>query len=347
MTPNPPPNARDNELLRTWPSSVPQYEQWYSLVNHPTQRFCFWFRYSLLTTSTGVKEARVWAIPVDGDSPEVTRVLTAPLPQDAMKQRTGGAWGLEFGTQGLVEHGRMRGSVRDERGTVEWDLSFTPATHTVEALASPLLRKLVSKSSHRSPNSSVRMNGYVSVDGRRVELGNASGHQGHTEGSRMQNEWVWGRAGEFEQDPSASFEGVASRRGGARMCAFHVEAHGRSFALNRLRHLKGPLGGLLGKGTRTEWQLGQWNMVGEEQGRRLQVTMNAIGMAPLKVRYLDTDGSYRFNCAFPMASCAMNITPAIAGDQPASTLLCKGKANMEFVASEPLQGTADEYLPKL
>jgi hypothetical protein len=87
-------------------------------------------------------------------------------------------------------------------------------------------------------------------------------------------------------------------------------------------------------------------MTGHEQGRRLQATLNAVGMAPVKVRYMDTDGSPRFNCMFPMASCALAVAPSLAGEVASTTLLCKGKANMEFVTQGPLLGEPDEYHPR-
>ena len=111
---------------------------------------------------------------------------------------------------------------------------------------------------------------HVIVDGERIAFEDATGHQGHTEGRRMQESWTWARAGGFEQDRDASFEGVSISRGGRPMCSFHVAAHGRNFHLNALRHLKG---GVFGRGNEVTLHPGQWMMNGVEDGRKASVTV--------------------------------------------------------------------------
>ena len=339
-----PSNLVDNMPLRVWPASNPQYENWYGLVNHPTRRFAFWFRYTLLSTSTGVREARVWAIPVDADEPKKIRVATQSLPMDSFRaDHASGA--LSFGDAGLVAPGKISGAVRDAQGGMEWDLSFSPSTTTFLPVASEWVRKLLTSSSHRSPNSAIRISGHVTVNGERIDFKDASAHQGHTEGSRMQERWVWGRAGGFESDHDAAFEGVGIYRAGKKMCSFSVATQGQDFKLNTLSHLRGPALGLLGRGNKTEWEPGTWRMEGGLQRRKIVVNVNATGMVPTKVRYMDTNGEPKFISMFPLASCAVSITPSIAGGNVSSTLLSKGRANMEFSSPTPLVGTADEYLP--
>jgi hypothetical protein len=72
---------------------------------------------------------------------------------------------------------------------------------------------------------------------------------------------------------------------------------------------------------------------------------NVVGMEPVKVRYLDTDGKPKFNCMYALASCALSVTPALQGPNASTTLLAKNRANMEFVASQPVLGRPEEFLP--
>jgi hypothetical protein len=332
----PPPNAADNAPLVQWPCAAPRYENWYALVNHPTRRWAFWWRYTLLTTSTGVREARVWAVPVDGDDPKGTHVLTQLLPLDAFKH-TADPFRLTFGDAGVLEHGHMAGRVVQDGNTVEWDLSFPPSPVTIQTVGSPLWRAVV-RPPNRSPNSAVRISGHVTINGTRVALSNAPGHQGHIGANKTAPGWVWGRAGGFEQDPDAYFEGLMGKKLGRDAISFHVGALGKDFHLNSITQLLGS--------NHTQFSLGQWQMDGQQDRRKLQVTVNAVGQEPVKVRYLATDGTHRFNCMFPLASCAVNITPALNGGNVATTLLAKNRANVEFVTSALQSGRDEDYLPR-
>jgi hypothetical protein len=336
-----PANAADNLPLQAWPAPRPQFEQWSVMLNHPTRRLAVWLRGTLLATAAGARECRTWAVWADADQPDATVVVTQRLSQDAFRVDAGMGV-LRFGEGFQLWTNQVTGAVADREHKVSFHLSFEPGNTTAHALEGFGAGRLSGGVQRCTPNSAVRMGGHVTLDGERVAFVDALGHQGHWAGTRMPDQWTWGKAGGFEQDAGGWMEALALPRGAGSAASMNVQVSGQRFALNRFPHLTG----WWGRKTLSESALGTWKLEGAAEGRLLRVNVNAMGLQPVRVRELDPQGQPRFSCVFPWASCAVGITPSLDGATASSTYLSKGKATVLYAASEPLSGTAQDHLPR-
>jgi hypothetical protein len=83
--------ANPNDAVLDWPLAAgePGREVWYGLVGRPTGGLAFWFRYTLLSTRAGHREARVWAALTDAERPERSFLATRRYPLDAVSAGEG------------------------------------------------------------------------------------------------------------------------------------------------------------------------------------------------------------------------------------------------------------------
>ncbi|MBN2358174.1 MAG: hypothetical protein JXR83_01890 [Deltaproteobacteria bacterium] len=335
-----PANDDDNRPQRSWPAREPQYEQWYAIVNHPSEPFALWFRYTLLQRRDGSGEARLWAIATDPAHPELQVVATQRLDLGAVafeRER----FGLALGDAGFLANGRATGQVPSPVGSIAWDLEFAPAQHTFRSIASPLLSRLLSKSQHRSPNSAVAASGSVQLGDRRIELVDAAMTQGHTFGSVMQRRWTWGSCPRFDGAPGCSFEGVATSRGSRILMSCELQLDGQRHAFNTLGDLVGHRLGHPARGTRARFGLGEWTFAARSPA--LQVSGRFHAAPPYRlVRYQDVDGSPLYNCHHSSGSLDLDVR---AVDGRERHLACAGRVPLELVERTPPLGSDRDYLP--
>ncbi|MFH1811472.1 MAG: hypothetical protein ABIJ09_22210 [Pseudomonadota bacterium] len=339
----PPPNDRDNQPVRTWPSprGAPQYEQWYAIVLHPTQALALWFRHSLLQRHDGSSDARLWALVRDGRPGGRDLRLTQALPLDQVRFEQA-RFGLHLGEHAFFNNGLARGRVTQSDATVAWDLRFDPASATFRSVANPWLARAISRSHHTSPNSQAAVQGSLHLDSDAISLDGAMLTQGHTFGRAMQDGWAWGACPRFDDAADCAFEAVATQRGSNTLMSCELVLDGKHHAFNRLRHLKGAGLGLLGEPTHARYALGDWTFAARSPELVLEGRWTAPREGMLRVRYPDVDGSVRYNCNQLLGSLELEVRE-ITGQH--RRLACQGRAPFEIVAREPPWGDETSYAP--
>lgn len=314
-----------NDPAESWPPSAgdPAREVWYSLVSPTDGSVAFWYRYTLLSTESGYREARSWAALTDREDPARSRFVSAAHPLSDVTA-AGDPFELRVGDAALTSSG-AEGAVED----VAWDLEYDPDTYAFTPLRSENLTTVLSAvlgtGKHWSRNQSVAMTGEVTVGDRTIELEDAPGHQGHTVSSTSPpEEWTWVQCNDFAEDDSAVLE--ALRLDDKLSLCFRVE--GEVYALNRVKDV------LPFTPTANEVQhddVGHWRFRGEGEGLELKATVEAPDEHWQTVAYMTPADTLRYNAHCSLAQ--LTVTYSVDGGE--AETLTSDEARAEWVSTEP------------
>lgn len=238
------PSEPDN--VRRWDGRTPgHYEVWYLTLNHRASGTGIWIRYALEAPLQAEARAEIWFAHFDGRRPDHTFGIHRAFPIADMVAEAD-PFAVSIGAA-LLRHDRARGELRGAGHRAAWDLSWTPAPRTHHHMPPLLYRSLgrrgsITDSSVLSPNLDVAMQGWIEVDGRRLELDGEPGGQTHLWGRKHVHGWAWGRATAFEGHPGAAIETLTARvkRGGRVAPPLTVLAlylDGEELRFNRMRNI--------------------------------------------------------------------------------------------------------------
>lgn len=211
-------------------------EVWYSLVGPADRPVAFWYRYTLLSTSGGHQEARVWAAFTDGERPERSFLVTRKFSLDEVTLDRD-PFRIRIGEDAELTDASAKGMLPGPLGPIRWDLAYDPDPESFTLIGNTTVYDLAVKAGvtrHRSVNEAVRMKGYVELGDERFELDEAPGHQGHTAGTRLVPSWAWVQCNGFE-DPEVALE-VLAFRGLVTVC---LRENGNIHRLNTMKNLVG------------------------------------------------------------------------------------------------------------
>jgi hemin uptake protein HemP len=300
-----------NAKASSWPAS-PAREVWYGYAGDELR--VLWYRYTLLSTDDGTREARVWAGYTERNGKE--RFSSREFGTGAVTT-TDEPFSLDIAGNELTS-GSASGSLDD----IEWDLTWAPDDVTFTPLRNRLLTTAIDRISgtgrHWSVNGVVRVNGTVTVDGEEIEFTNAAGTQGHTVGA-LPTECRWMQCGAFP-DPTVSIEAL-SIGGRVSVCFRH---NGQVYLLNRVQDLYGPFANV------TEYDRpGHWSFRAAGDGVKLSVMVRADPNRWQRVLYRTPDGE-RYN-----AHCSLStVRLKYEYDDQVRTIESSG-GRAEWVGTEP------------
>lgn len=320
--------ARDpNAPVLDWP--LPRGERgrevWYGLAGPADGSAAFWYRYTLLSTAGGRREARLWAAVTDDGAS--TFVSDSYAPADVAL--AGDPFRYDVGDGELTS-----ASARGDLGDVAWDLRYDPDEYAFTPLRSARLTDLLSlvadTGKHWSRNESIRVGGEVTVGDRTLTFDGVPGHQGHTLGASPPERWTWVQCNGFE-DESVALE-CLNLDGRLSMC---LRRDGAVHALNRLRDVAGP------RASRTErLEPGRWRFSGAGEGVDLTATVEADPDHWQRVAYMTPDDTLRYNAHCSVSSVTLEYR--IDGGEIRTLESDAGRA--EWVDTEkPVPG---DYLPR-
>ena len=314
-----------NDPAESWPPSAgdPAREVWYSLISPTDGSVAFWYRYTLLSTESGYREARLWAALTDREDPAQSTFVSEAFPLSDVTA-AGDPFELRIGDAALTSSG-TEGAV----GDVAWDLEYDPDTYAFTPLRSEtltdVLSSVVGTGKHWSRNQSVAMTGEVTVGDRTIELEDAPGHQGHTVSSKSPPEtWTWVQCNDFDEDDSAVLE--ALRLDEKLSLCFRVD--GEVYALNRVKDVL-PVGPAANEVQHDA--VGHWRFRGEGEGLELKATVEAPDEHWQTVAYMTPADTLRYNAHCSLA--AVTVTYSVDGDE--AETLKSDAARAEWVSTEP------------
>ncbi|MFW5984405.1 MAG: tocopherol cyclase family protein, partial [Halobacteria archaeon] len=205
-------------------------EVWYSLVTLPDSDLAFWYRYTLLSTDSGHREARLWAGLTRDDGDDFLTTRRYPLDDAVLDE----LFALSFGDARLTDSS-ARGALETDVADVSWSFEYEPDETTFTPLRSEKLtdfaEKFLGSGRHWSANQSVAMDGTLEVDGETYDFEDAPGHQGHTVGETSPEGWSWLHCNCFDEDGVIEILNV---EGKTSLC---FRLGGETYLLNRLKHV--------------------------------------------------------------------------------------------------------------
>lgn len=288
-----------NEAALDWPLEAgrPGREVWYGIVATQDASAAFWFRYSLLSTTGGHREARLWAALTDREGSSAFASQHWDLDELDLQADP---FALSFGEAELTS-GSARGEVPGEPGA-EWVLAYEPDPFTFTPLRSrrltDLLARFAGTGRHWSRNQSLLVDGTARVGDTEVGFEQAPGHQGHTVGAFPPQTWTWVHCNAFDEaDEDLSLEAL-DVDGRLSVCLRRGE---RVHELNRLKHV------LWSNETQTN-EVRRWRFSARGDGVELEATITAPGHWQ-RVAYCAGDETLRYNAHCSLAEARLTYDP--------------------------------------
>lgn len=214
-------------------------------ANHPTEPKALWLKATTLGSEDGTHVAEAWCSVFDGDRTFGVKG-TSPIDEAAF----GGdpisirIRDCEFDLD--PADGALRGELEDERGHVEWDLSFRRVDGLLGAeLCTLPTRKLVDarfpKNKLLTPAPTLIYDGVLTWDGVETKVDHWIGSQGHNWGAAHAIEYAWGQVVFLDSagEPFCYAEGATGRieiagRPSPRMSLLTVRRGEREYRFDRL-----------------------------------------------------------------------------------------------------------------
>lgn len=327
-----------NEPHFAWPlaEGEPGREVYYSLVTTRDGDVAFWYRYTLISTESGVREARTWAGLTRRDGEGFFTSEASDIEYVSFDE----PFELSFDASRLTYEG-AEGELDTEEAEVSWSFQYEPDDVTFTPLRSEKLTDLAEKylgsGRHWSANQSVEMTGEVEVDGETVEFRDAPGHQGHTVGASSPDSWSWIHCNGFDGDDDAVLE-VLEVEGKLSLC---FRRDGEVHMLNRLKHVVGP--------TASESrhnEPGDWTLEAKGEGVKLETSVEVDDPGKYrKAAYLTPDDTSRYVAHSSLTPLRVRYRVEDGGGWSGPRELTSDSARVEWADRTPPVGAKDEYSP--
>ena len=266
-----------------------QYENWYGIVHHQREPLAFWYRYTLTAFEKGrPPEARLWSVLFDKTRPSDNLVRTIRFDLEQTRLSTA-PFCLELGGLGSLTPQMAAGHQASDGSVLSWELSFGPATMTYASVPLP---SIAQAPSGNLSNNNLKANGHLVLGDRTIQFMSAPSHRGHTWGTKMPVQWIWGHCNAFENDSDAVFEGVSfesQSSEGVRppITSFYLRYLGHNYFFSTPAHLM--------RTNQSTHQADLWRFSGTSGGIKLEGELYPDADQTYHVRYLDVDETELFN----------------------------------------------------
>jgi hypothetical protein len=279
---------------RVWPekSGEAHVESHFLRFNDPAGERAIWLKATVVDGPAREAMAELWCCLFDGERTWGNRIAAPAIASVTADKVSIDGCSLEL----LGGQGQARGDLSNPRGSCSWHLNWSAAAG---ALGEPMslfpypwmYRRRFPKSKLVTPAPLLRVSGHFEWDGRRVDLGQWIGMQGHNWGVEHAPEYAWGQAWFGEEEPDCVLEGFTGRTRlgpvlSPRLSCLVVRFKEREFRFDRLWRLRDQRGVLGGNGS---WNL---DMVGN-QGRA-KLWMHAPAKRSVCLGYENPDGQRLF-----------------------------------------------------
>jgi len=336
-------SSAEANYLRWTPGKQNCYEIYYLTFNHLASRTGFWIRYTLHAPEEGRGEpyAEMWFTFYDLDNPDGGFGLAREYAIGELKS-SADPFELSIGDC-VLTNGATRGHLEGNGHSASWDLRFEPAARPFLHFPESLYESGDVESAMLSPNFSTVFSGTVEVDGRRIEFDGDPGEQSHTWGRQHPPHWLWSHCNHFTGDPDAAMELV---------CALPEEGHPASLQAHVLyarcfgseHRLLSLLDGSVSQSVAAP---GNWKLMAEGDGLRLEVEIHCRPSDLIEATYVDPNGLEAFCVATEVASATLTVSTRAdeaAPWEPLGTLHSNGTTHAEWGDFEPHPEVARKVL---
>lgn len=308
------------------------YEVWYLTVHEPSKAVAYWIRYTLLVPEAPDEEgqAALWLFRFAAEEREKVLAAKKEFPLDSAIL-TEAPFCLSI-SDSVLSDDRAWGSFVTDRHQVRWDLRFEPgrAFYHLPALLRGLSRR---HGGVCSPNFSVRMSGFVEVDGVKDWIRAEPGHQSHVWGPAYPDGWFWAHSNAFEQDPEAGLEILSTQ---SRFVGMPLSATLGVLRTAKRDHLFNSAASLARNGVR--YEPGCLEFSCKSLGKRLYGKVSFRPEWLAGVVYTGPLGEKRYCYNTEIASCEVELAGPRAGLNSLARWSSRSGCAFEIVSSEPLAG---------
>jgi hypothetical protein len=186
------------------------YESFFQRGNHPDKPLAFWIRYTVFSPEGHPEDGigELWAVFFNGETGKHV-ALKSEFPLDKCGfSRT--SFNVRISDSTLREK-ECHGRIKNNQGSIEWDLRYEckeePLFNFPESMYYGNLPK--AKALVGYPLS--RFNGFMAVNGKRIDIRNWMGSQNHNWGSRHTDHYAWGQVAGFPGSPGTFLELATAR----------------------------------------------------------------------------------------------------------------------------------------
>ncbi len=318
-------SATERDNIIKWQGENGFYEVYYIKFNHLSTHTACWIRYTLLSPVRGESVAELWAIFFDSKNPSENLAFKESHPvaeAEYSKER------FYFRIKdAVISHDSARGRIKKGDNFIIWDLHYEPNLKTFYHYPNAYMYKFkLPRTKVLSPNFTIKINGMVEVNGRKLLCNNEPGQQTHIWGTKHAERWVWANCNSFSNQEGI-FEGLS---GEIRVGKFltppltplYVCYQGREYYMNGL---------LRAYKNFSLTQLPSWKFTGISgeysfEGEAWADIENFVGVA-----YTDPDGEKLWCYNTKVANMKINV---YMGARQVDELKADGTAALEFVSRE-------------
>ncbi len=312
------------------------YESFFQRSNHPTLPMAFWIRYTIFSPQNHPEHAvgELWAIYFDGEtSNHIALRKEIPFRECIFKTDE---FFVRVGDS-ILEPGGLRGSIASGKHSISWDLAFSGGAEPLFLLPLKSYKRSLPKAKVLVGVPMAKYNGWISVNGKRIEVANWIGSQNHNWGSRHTDHYAWGQVAGFDNYPLSFLEVATARlKIGPFWTPFItvlvLRHRGEEIGLNHLTQAIR---------AKASIKYFNWHFKSETTKFNLEGTISAQRGAFVGLRYNNPPGGSKFCLNTKIASCELKITRKQSDPlDRTETLSSRHRAAFEILTEDPQHGVA-------
>ncbi|MBI2338981.1 MAG: hypothetical protein HYU99_01240 [Deltaproteobacteria bacterium] len=194
----------------------PFYEVYYLKIVDPDKGWSFWGRYTLCVPKKEREKATasVWGIFCRPSTSLRAGPTTVALKQTYPLNRIDPFHSERFLQiqEDFLSLDSAVGRLGDSDHEIAWNLQFEDPTLSAGLYPYGFLyRGSFPKTKFLEPRLSTHVTGTLTIDKEVLRLFHHPAHQAHLWGTAYARRWVWGNCNQFEEDPTAVFEGLVAQ----------------------------------------------------------------------------------------------------------------------------------------
>ncbi len=306
------------------------YESFFQRANHPTKRLAFWIRYTIFSPDRHPEEGigELWAVFFDGEAGKHVALKSEfPLNKCSFSHSS---FDVQI-SDSILREKECRGRIKNSQGTIEWDLSYDCSEEPLFDFPESMYYGSLPKAKVLVGYPLSRFNGFMAVNGKRIDLRDWMGSQNHNWGSKHTDNYAWGQVAGFPESPGTFLELATAR---LKIGPFWIPAltpivlrhRGSEYKLNRLAKAF----------RRASFGYFFWDFHAESPEIRLKGRITAKREDFVCLRYYNPPGGFKYCLNSKIASCRLEIQ--IAGEKETEVLLTDHGAAFEILTDSDDHG---------
>lgn len=184
------------------------YEVYYLMFREVEQQLFGWFRFMVLVTSDGRKEAAVWGSVIDMADSTRSLAIKQIFPL-AMLKSVESPFHISIG-ESFLSACASSGRVCAGENEISWNLTIGEEGIDIGHIPALLRNKPLPPTKFVAPYCGCKVSGTVNFRGALLRFENTPGIEAHFWGPKNVVRYLWGHCANFQEDPDFIFDGVTA-----------------------------------------------------------------------------------------------------------------------------------------